>query len=444
MTERDVSLGESLDCIGEFPKAEDLSEFRRSIEPGWIERALAATGTATVRRRRLPAEQVVWLVIGMGLMLGRSLKEVVSKLDLSLPDDSPTVAQSSVAEARARLGAEPLLWLFSKLGHLWGHASANRDLWRGLRLYGADGTVLWAQDSAENRAHFGGSKSSRGTSGYPLVRLVALMALRSRMIVNAAFGPFRHGEHYYAAELWSSLPDHSLTIVDRGYWSAPILIPLAAGGVERHWLTRAMKTLKGKVIEHLGPGDVIMELEVSGRTRQTMPHFPKRWRVRVIDYQRKGFPPSRLVTSMLDAKRYPAQEIIALYHERWELETAFAELKTKMLTSRTPLRSKTVEGVEQEIYGLLIAYNLIRLQIERVADAANVKPTRISFLAVYYMICDEWLWSACSSPGAIPKHLRDLEGRMAHFILPARRDRSCPRAVKVKMTNYPRKRVANA
>ena len=106
-----------------------------------------------------------------------------------------------------------------------------------------------------------------------------------------------------------------------------------------------------------------------------------------------------------------------------------------------PLRSKSVERVRQEIWGLLIAYNLVRLEMERVADEADLPPTRISFVAVYRMICDEWLWSAIASPGAIPRHLRDLRKQIKLFVLPPRRsDRSYPRAVKVKMSSYPRKR----
>lgn len=142
----------------------------------------------------------------------------------------------------------------------------------------------------------------------------------------------------------------------------------------------------------------------------------------------------------MDAKLYPAHEVAALYHERWEIELGYDEVKTEMLDS-VPLRSKSVDRVRQEIWGLLIAYNLIRLEMERVADEADVAPTRISFVAVYRMICDEWLWSAIAAPGAIPRHLRELRKQIKLFILPPRRpERSYPRAVKVKMSNYPKKR----
>jgi hypothetical protein len=111
------------------------------------------------------------------------------------------------------------------------------------------------------------------------------------------------------------------------------------------------------------------------------------------------------------------------------------------MMNNIPLRSKSVDRIRQEIWGMLIAYNLVRLEIERAADEAGVPPMRISFIMVYRMICDEWLWSAIASPGAIPRHLRELRAQIQNFILPPRRsDRSYPRAVKVKMSNYPRKR----
>jgi hypothetical protein len=107
---------------------------------------------------------------------------------------------------------------------------------------------LLVPDTKDNVEQFGKSSGKRGQSGYPLLRLAALMALRSHMVVNAAFGPYAKAEQYYAAELWSALPDDSLTIVDRGFWSAPILIPLAVAGRDRHWLIRAKSNTRGAVV----------------------------------------------------------------------------------------------------------------------------------------------------------------------------------------------------
>ena len=437
-----MHLKADLECVASVPKSEDLSQFVRDIAPEWIEEALAATGTATLRRRRLPMEQVPWLVIGMALLRGRPITDVVDSLDLAMPSPTkPTVAPSAVTQARDRLGESPMAWLFAHSADHWAHQSAARARWRGLALYGVDGTTLRVQDTEENREHFGLADSgNRGTSGYPLVRLVGLMALRSHLLAAASFGPYRHGEHWYAADLWPCLPDDSVVIVDRNFWAANVLIPVQRDGTNRHWLIRAKANTSGRCIRRLGPRDELLELEVSPQARRTDPSLPRTWVVRVIHYQRKGFRPQRLITSLLDPEQYPADEIVALYHERWEIEIGYGEVKTKMLES-IPLRSKSVDRVRQEIWGLLIAYNLIRLEMERAADEAGVSPTRISFVAVFRMICGEWLWCANASPGAIPRHLRRLRENICLFVLPPRcRERSYPRAVKVKMSSYPRKR----
>lgn len=438
-----MRLKSALECVASLPQPEEFSQFAQHIDKPWITEALAATGVATMRRRRLPVEQVPWLVIGMALMRDRPITEVVNKLDLALPSPGkPTVAPSAIVQARDRLGESPMAWLFGQSADRWGHESAGRERWRGLSLYGVDGTTLQVPDSEENREHFGlASGGHRGSSGYPLVRLVGLMALRSHTLAAVSFGPYNRSEHKYAEDLWPCTPDDSLVIVDRGFWSANTMLGLEGGEANnRHWLIRAKKDLSGRTVKRLGPNDEIVELQVSSAARKKNPSLPKTWRVRVIGYQCKGFRPQKLITSLLDSERYPSSELVELYHERWECELGYREIKTQMLDN-IPLRSKSVDRVRQEIWGLLIAYNLIRLEMERVADEANVPPTRISFVMVYRMICDEWLWSAIASPGAIPRHLRKLRAQVKLFILPPRRpERSYPRAVKVKMSNYPRKR----
>jgi hypothetical protein len=160
-----------------------------------------------------------------------------------------------------------------------------------------------------------------------------------------------------------------------------------------------------------------------------------------VRYQRPGFQPQTLLTSLTDAKAFPAREIAALYHERWEIELGYDEIKTEMLDREESIRSKTPDGVRQEIWGIALAYNLIRLEMERVADQAKVPPSRISFVNAMRLICDEWLWCAIASPGAIPKHLHNLRAALTSLVLPPRRShRTYPRAVKIKMSNYPRKR----
>ncbi|MEK7838735.1 MAG: transposase, partial [candidate division NC10 bacterium] len=138
---------------------------------------------------------------------------------------------------------------------------------------------------------------------------------------------------------------------------------------------------------------------------------------------------------------YPADELRTIYHVRWELELGFDEIKTELLEREETIRSKSPQAVRQEIYGILVAYNLVRLEMERVAAEAHVPPTRISFVAALHRIVDEWSWLAVTSPGAIPSRLHDLRADLKRFILPPRRsERRYPRAVKIKMSNYPRNR----
>jgi Transposase DDE domain len=114
--------------------------------------------------------------------------------------------------------------------------------------------------------------------------------------------------------------------------------------------------------------------------------MPVSSRVRAIRYQRKGCPPRTLLTSLVDAKQYPAAELRILYHERWEIALGFGELKTDMLQRLEAIRSRSPDAVKQELWGLLLAYNLVRLKMERMADETGVAPTRISFVAALRLI----------------------------------------------------------
>jgi hypothetical protein len=231
-------------------------------------------------------------------------------------------------------------------------------------------------------------------------------------------------------------------IVDRHFFAAATLIPLHASGANRHWLTRARSTTKYAVLKNLGKGDDLVEMTVSGEARRKDPSLPERWQMRAIAYQIPGFPTQTLLTSLTDSKQYPAAELQLLYHERWEMELGYDEVKTDMLDRQEAIRSRTPTGVLQELYAVGLAYNLIRLEMERIAEEAKVAPSRISFVMSLRLIRDEWAWAAASrSPGAIPKNLRRLREEIKRFILPPRRVlRSYPRAVKLKMSNYERKR----
>jgi len=274
----------ALQHTAEFAETESLKRFRDSLDPRWISEALEATGTATLRRRRLPADQVIWLVLGMALQRDRPITEVVSKLDLALPGQggSDVLAPSSVVHARHRLGAAPMKWLFEKCALSWAGAGQR---WRGLALYGADGSTLRVADTDENREHFGLARGRAGASGYPLVRIVTLMRLRSRVLAAAAFGPYSKSELGLCEGLWSHVPDDSLTVVDRLFCSASVLLGLQSGGENRHWLLRARKNAKWTVLESFGRYDKLVELTVSRDARRKNPDLPKKFVARAVSYK---------------------------------------------------------------------------------------------------------------------------------------------------------------
>lgn len=439
-----MHLDEALAFTSAYATPDSFDTFSRHIDRAWIEEALLATGTATIRRRRLPADQVVWLVLGMALLRDLPIVDVIDRLELALPDGKDrSIAPSAVPPARMRVGAAPLEWLFVRSSAEWAMRSANHESWRGLTLWGVDGTTLRVADSVENRRHFGGQTqgpTGRGESGYPSLRLVVLMTLRSHLIAAASFGPYLTDEQSYANDLWSSIPDRSLVIVDRLFVQASVMA-LADQARERHWLMRAKSDTTWRVLERLGRGDYLVEKDVTRYSRHQDPSLPKTLRMRAIEYHHRG-EKRVLLTSLLDVTRYPAGEIVEIYRERWEIELGYGELKTDFLERQETIRSKSPDAVAQEMWGILIAYNLVRLEMERIAAEIDVPPLRISFIEALRFIREQWLWAAMTrTPGAIPKRLVTMRDRMRRFLLPPRRpSRSYPRAVKIKMSNYARKR----
>lgn len=433
-----MQLAEALSCVGEATP-ETFDRLKEHLDPIWIEEALQLSGTATVRRRRLPAEQVIWLVIGMALYRNEPIERVVDLLDLALPDARDSlVAKSAVTQARQRLKDDPLAYLFATTAAEWATRSAAASRWRGLALYGLDGTTMRVPDSPENRATFGGQHAGggRGESGYPQVRVVAMMALRSHVLSAFRFADYSTGEITLARDIWNELPEQSLVIIDRNFLVKRDLIDLETSG-ERHWLSRTKSNTKWAVLEKLGRDDYLVAWDVHERGG------PKTWTMRAIHYKRKGCARSTLLTSLVDADKYPAKELVELYHERWETELGYDEIKTHMLEREEAIRSRTPIGVRQELWGIALAYNLVRVEMERAAAEAGVPPTRISFVVALAMIRNEffWLTGARLAPGAIPRKLDVLRRNLKRLVLPERRrERSYPRAVKVKMSNYPRKR----
>lgn len=419
--------------------------------PEWVAEALCAGECgekfAQMRKRKLPVVQALWLVIGMALFRDRSIEAVAQHLSLVLPKAGARegIAPSALPVARNRLGAEPMEHLFKLTGAAWGLAAADKDRWRGLSLMGIDGTCLRIADTPENEKAFGRPGSGRSDSGYPQLRLVALMALRSHMLAGVNFGGINEGEMTLVEPLWQQVPDHSLSILDRGFLSWGALHQLHASGTERHWQLRLKKNTTYRVVKKLGIGDELVEITTRSAARHEYPELPRTFLARVIAYKVKGYKPQKLITSMLDPEKYPASEMASLYHERWELELGYDELKTHMLEREEALRSRTPELVRQEVFGICIGFNLVRCEMARVARKLGIPPTRISFRNALLSIRNFCLWAWSTSPGALPKLFGTLERDLKLLVLPERRSaRRYPRHVKIKMSNYARNRGKSA
>lgn len=444
-----MRFSQSLDAVAEVAPDSAFRFVSEKIPREWIAESLEASGIATIRRRKLPAESVVSLVLAMALFRDRSISAVVSHLGLVQdPDDLSgrrgSVVPASIAEARARVGAKPLEHLFNLTATRWAFDAAKRDQWRGLSVFALDGSTASVADTPENALYFGRSKSGRGESGYPKVRFVALNVPRTHLLAALAVGPYGTSESALANDLWARVPDCSLTLVDKGFLAYGKLYRLGAAGEQRHWLTPAKKGLRWKVVKKLGPGDQIVEVELTASSRKLDPGLPKKMRIRMIRYRRPGFKPRALLTSLLDAERYPAAEIIELYHERWEIELGFDEKKTHMLERKEALRSKTPTGVLQELWGVAIAYNVVRLIMAQVAQDIGVPPRRISFWNALLLIRNFALGAWHDAPATLPRLLEAMKRQMRLLVLPERRSRSNPRQVKVKMSKFKKKPLREA
>ena len=286
-------------------------------------------------------------------------------------------APSATVQGRQRLGDAPLAHLFDQISRAWCDTPPPAaGGFQGLRLLAVDGIVWSTPDTAEHREVFGGGRSQYGEGSWPQVRAVCLMDVHTHLIRAAAFGAYTTGELSDARDLMATVSDDSLTIFDRAYYSATFLLAWQQKGKQRHWLMRAKSSLRYEVIRAaLGEGDEWVRLPVSPQARRQDPALPACWEARLIVCPSgKRYP-----TSLADADRYPAQSVAACYRERWEIERGFRDIKQPMQTRDTVLRSKRPSLVRQEIGGLLIAYNLLRWEMQQTAHELGVPPTRLSF-----------------------------------------------------------------
>ena len=375
----------------------------------------------------------------MCLYSDRSIRDVCDHLKLVLPK-SKSLAPSAIPKARYRLGAEPLEWLFRRYTDEYA-VQPERGGFAGLSLFAVDGTTLRVPDSDANYEAFGkpGTRNKSDEGGYPQVRSVALMALDTRMLVDVSSGPYRSSELSLTSTLWKSLSDNSITLMDRGFQSYANLCDVVASGQNRHVLVRLQKSRKFVPQRGLLDGSLVGHFVRPGNASKDLPETLEG---RVIHYKHPDGEECRLFTTLLDSDDAPADRLVKLYHQRWDLEIAFDELKTHLRFRRESLRSKKPDGVRQELWGIFLLYNLVRFEMLGAADAHQVHPNRISFWSSLHVIRNFWMMSAqTSAPGNLPRQLVDFHSTFNALLLPRRRsERRFPRHVKIKMSNYPRNR----
>jgi hypothetical protein len=393
-----------------------------------VDDALARTARLQRRVRVLPARVVVYLLLAGALFAELGYAQVWRRLIAGLQGVGVvTATASALRQARQRLGPAPLRALFDLLRGPAATAATAQVSWRGRLLCAIDGTTMSVPDSPANLARYVRQRGLHGGSGYPLMRLTALVSCGTRSVIDAVFDPITTGEIAHAHRLTGSLRAGMLLLADRNFAAAGLVTALASTGADL--LIRAKTGRRPPVLARHRDGSY---LSVLGGVR-----------VRVIEAQisiatRAGTRTGhyRLVTTLLDPGRWPAGELLTLYHQRWEIETAYLELKSSILGGRV-LRARTPDGVEQEVYALLITYQLLRTAMTDATDSRpGLDPDRASFTTALHAARDQVIHAA----GIIAGTVTDLVGAIGRHVLanllPDRRVRTKTRAVKRANSKY--------
>ncbi|MCW8107100.1 IS4 family transposase [Alteromonas ponticola] len=422
---------------------ENIDVFNAPLPTEFIEQAISLTSSVSVRRRKLPPEQVLRLVVGMSLMRHESIQEVATRLAFSSKGLTPDLlaARSSLSNARQRLGSEPVKWLFERSAEHWANQTHVDDNWLGLQPMAIDGTTLRTEDTPECREHFGSAATSgEFESGYPVMQLTCLMNVRSHIILRAEAGKYRDSELYQTTKMLESVPDNSVLLMDKLYHSAKLLPELETNGQNRFWVTPVRKDIKYTVTHTFTSNDQLVERDLSSARRKDK-SLPRHWSMRLISFETSKKKVVKLATN-LPHDAYSAEDIIALYKERWEIELGYREVKTSMLNNALTLRSKKVDLVYQELYVLLLAYNLIRHEIALTANEVGIRPTRISFKsAMRIVLYDYYGMAMTNSLHTLPARMKDLTEAIKDFILPKPERPAYPRVLKLNNAKrYPLKK----
>jgi len=377
--------------VAELPKGARITDYislgviTKTFPLAKVKAVVAAAGKTNRRQRDLPAHVVVYYVIALALYMQVSYREVLRCLLEGIrwllgPTAAVKVAgKSGISKARSRLGWGAVQQLHDQVVRPIAGPATRGAWYRKWRLVSLDGSTLDVADEAGNAAAFGRPGVSRGASAYPQIRFVSLVENGTHVLFGSQMADYNTGEITLAKTVLPCLEKGMLCLADRQFFGFELWNQARATGADLLW--RVKKNLRLVCEKRLPDGSYLSRIYPSERDWR---HKTNGVVVRVVEYRLEGVagaePIYRLVTSILDPEQAPAQELAALYHERWEIETALDELKTHLRGAKIVLRSKTPDLVRQEFYGFMMAHFAIRGLMHEAALKADQDPDQLSFL----------------------------------------------------------------
>lgn len=417
----------------------------RLLPPATLDAALM--GDRCPRRcRKLPARFMLLFCVLMGLYADEALPHVFARVVgwwAGAAASARGITAGALCQARYRLGARPVVALFRLVCRPLATAATPGAFLFGRRVLALDSTKVDIPDTPANEAAFGRHRAWRGTCAWPQVRLVLLAECGTHAVCDAGVWPGNVDEGRAGRRLLRGVGAVDLVLWDRGFQSVAMMEAATARGAA--FLARLPATVTPLPLEDLPDGTTLVALRPAGHRRRRRGDYVAARLIRYTldDAQRPGHRVEhRLVTSLLDPATAPARELVVAYHHRWEIELIVDELKTHQRPAR-PLRSRLPVGVVQEIYGLLIAHYLLRALAVEAAQRTASAPTRIGFVATLRLVRAHLAAPLRQRRQGAMSALRPLLRALAAALLPPRRNRSNPRVVKRKMTNFRVKTAAH-
>jgi hypothetical protein len=422
-----------------------LAGLEQVIRPEDIQQALDATGRVNSRKCMLTHEVILWVLLAMGLFTELPIRQVFKHARrLRKGEESPH--RSSLCIARKRLGVAPVRHLFTQMVRPLAQPTTPGAFYGGYRLMGIDSTVFDVPDTPANDAAFGRpSAGPRGDGAFPQVRKLSLVELGTHVEVAMLVKHIHCGERTMVAALLRHLSAEMLLLLDRGFFSYELWRQLDATGVKL--LARVVKNLILRPICNLSDGSYLAKIYKGACDREEDRDGIV---VRVIRYtlddpQRVGHGEVHiLITNLLDEAPYPAEELILLYHERWEQELVYDEQKThhdpRRATKPAQLRSETPAGVIQEIYALSLGHFVIRSLMFRAAETVQLDPDRLSFTGCFQILKCRLPECVSSTPQSFESWYQAMLWEMQNERTDDRRNRINPRVIKRKMSKWKKKR----